>query len=84
LATICPAIPKDAKTWDEIVNLQCSTGHGLGKKGKKIGIRLKIILAESVKGAIHTSELESMFEKVGKGLSLPWKVESEVMWVESK
>jgi retrograde regulation protein 2 len=78
LATIVPALPQDADSFSKTVSFQCTTAHGLGKKGKKVGIKLKIILAETAKHAVRVGDLEAIFDKVGKGLPLPWKVEAEV------
>lgn len=78
LATVIPALPTDAENFENTVKLRCTTGHGLGKKGKKVGIKLKIILTEGAKSAVLTGDLEGLFDRVGKGLHLPWKVEAEV------
>lgn len=78
LATIIPALPTQAEAFSKTVSLKCSTGHGLGKKGKKEGIKLKILLPKAVKGAVDDEDLEGMCGKVGKGLELKWVVEAEV------
>lgn len=78
LPTIIPALPTEAEVFSKTVSLKCKTAHGLGKKSKKEGIKLKIKLAKAVKGAVVVGDLEGIFDKVGKGLKLNWVVEAEV------
>ncbi|KAG0650759.1 Retrograde regulation 2 [Hyphodiscus hymeniophilus] len=73
LGTVIPVSPTSVKDSD-IVSLHSSTSAGLGKKGHKIGIRLRIKLVK--KGG--ADGLAAMFNSVGKNLSLDWKVEAEV------
>jgi hypothetical protein len=52
--------------------------HGLGKKGKKAGIRLKIELSRDLRLGVYVSDVENPFSKVGKGLVSDWRVEAAV------
>ena len=79
LATIVPALPASEEALKQTLTLDCSTGHGLGKKGHKVGIRLKITLAQKARAGFSVGALEGMFNSVGKGLQLAWKVEAEVV-----
>lgn len=77
-ATIVPALPHDAQAFHNTVSLKASISHGLGKKGKKQGIKLKIKLAKAVRGSVDNAGLEGLFDKVGKGMELKWVVEAVV------
>jgi retrograde regulation protein 2 len=61
-----------------MVKFETWTGQGLGKKGHKVGVRLKIILGEDAGCGIRAGDVENMFGRVGKGLPLGWKVEAEI------
>lgn len=76
LAAVIPLFP-DTVELLKVVSLNASTSHGLGKKGHKVGIRLRIKLAQ--KDGISVAVTEGMFNKVGKSLQLGWKVEGEVV-----
>jgi retrograde regulation protein 2 len=78
LATVSPAFPSSEDTLSKMVKFETWTGQGLGKKGHKVGIRLKITLGEDARRGVRAGDLEGLFSKVGKGLSLEWKVEAEV------
>jgi retrograde regulation protein 2 len=78
LATLTPAFPSSENALGKMVKFETWTGHGLGKKGHKVGIRLKIFLSEHARRGIRAGDLEGMFGRVGKGLPLEWKVEAEV------
>jgi retrograde regulation protein 2 len=79
LATVMPVFPASEDAVKQTLTLVCSTGHGLGKKGHKVGIRLKISLAQKARAAVSVGALKGMFSSVGRGLQLGWKVEAEVM-----
>ena len=76
LAAVIPVFPATAETLDAVF-LDSSTSHGLGKKGHKVGIRLRIKLAQ--KDRVSIAVAEGMFNRVGKSLQLGWKVEAEVV-----
>ncbi|KAE9382250.1 hypothetical protein N431DRAFT_425681 [Stipitochalara longipes BDJ] len=78
LALLTPAFPSSEDTLRKIVKFETWTGQGLGKKGHKVGIRLKIILSEDSQRGVRAGDLEGLFGRVGKGLALGWKVEAEV------
>ncbi|KAH8676543.1 putative retrograde regulation protein 2 [Tricladium varicosporioides] len=78
LAIIVPAPPSSEKTIGNVVSFHPSTSHGLGKKGHKVGIRLKIDIAASARNGLSVKSLEDLYSKVGKGLKTDWKVEAEV------
>ncbi len=78
LATLTPAFPFTADALSKMVKFETWTGQGLGKKGHKVGIRLKITLGEGVRRGVRAGDLEGVFRGVGKGLPLGWKVEAEV------
>jgi len=78
LALLTPSFPSSDKALQEVVRFEPWTGHGLGKKGHKVGIRLKIVLGEDSRVGIRAGDLEGLFGRVGKGLPLGWKVEAEV------
>ena len=79
LATVIPAFPSDGEVLKQTVSFDCSSGHGLGKKGGKVGIKLRISLARKAHAGISVGALEDMFSSVGRGLPLAWKVEAEVL-----
>ena len=76
LAAVIPVFPATTELL-EVVSLDASTSHGLGKKGHKVGIRLQIRLAQ--KDVVSVAVTEGMFNKVGKSLQLGWKVDAEVV-----
>lgn len=76
LAAVIPVFPASVDHL-KVVSLDASTSNGLGKKGHKVGIRLKIHLAQ--KDAVSIVVTEGMFNRVGKSLQLGWKVETEVV-----
>lgn len=76
LAAVIPVFPASEERL-KVVSLDASTSHGLGKKGHKVGIRLKINLAQKDHDSIAVTE--GMFNSVGKSLQLGWKVEAEVV-----
>jgi retrograde regulation protein 2 len=78
LATVIPIFPTK-ETIEESISFIASASHGLGKKGHKVGIRLKIKLKQTLAEGLSVGELEGMFEKVGKGLKVDWKAEAEVV-----
>jgi retrograde regulation protein 2 len=78
LATLTPASPSSEDALGKIVKFETWTGHGLGKKGHKVGIRLKIVLSEYARLGIRAGDVEGIFGRVGKGLPLGWRVEAEV------
>ncbi|PMD13305.1 putative retrograde regulation protein 2 [Hyaloscypha hepaticicola] len=78
LPTLTPIIPSNEDALGKMVKFETWSGQGLGKKGHKVGIRLKIVLDEDLRRVVRAGELESMFGRVGKGLTLGWKVEAEV------
>jgi retrograde regulation protein 2 len=78
LATVSPAFPSSGDALSKIVKFETWTGHGLGKKGHKVGIRLKITLSEDARRGVRAGDLEGIFGRVGKSLSLGWKVDAEV------
>ncbi|KAH7400453.1 putative retrograde regulation protein 2 [Cadophora sp. MPI-SDFR-AT-0126] len=78
LATIMPAFPTSEKVLEGMIKMQASTASGLGKKGHHVGIRLKLLVSQKAQLGIQIGELEGMFQKVGKGMPLKWKVEAEV------
>ncbi|KAE8443037.1 hypothetical protein EG329_002431 [Mollisiaceae sp. DMI_Dod_QoI] len=81
LVTAVPVFPASASSLCEIFEVRkCSTGHGLGKKGHKVGIKLDI--GVSSKCGLSAMELEGIFGKVGKGLHLGWKVEADITFDE--
>jgi retrograde regulation protein 2 len=81
LATAVPVFPESVQALHRAVNIRsCSSGHGLGKKEHKVGIKLNILVAS--KCGLPAMELEGIFGKVGKGLHLGWKVEADVMFDE--
>lgn len=77
-ATVVPAFPSSVGEAEKFV-FSAKSSHGLGKKGKKVGIALKITLDQSLKRGVRLGELEDIFRKVGKGLTLDWKVEAEIL-----
>lgn len=77
-ATVVPAPPSSEKALNNIVLFHPSTSHGLGKKGHKVGIRLKIDIAASARNGLAIGSLEDLFSKVGKGLKIDWKVVADV------
>jgi retrograde regulation protein 2 len=76
LASVIPVFPANAESLN-VISLNPSTSHGLGKKGHKVGIRLQISLDN--KDAVSIGVLEGMFKSVGKTLQIGWKVEAEVV-----
>ncbi|KAF4628650.1 hypothetical protein G7Y89_g9500 [Cudoniella acicularis] len=78
LAIVIPAFPSSEDTARQTLSFAPSTSHGLGKKGHKVGICLKITLAQRVRNELGAGDLESLFSKVGKGLKTDWKVEAEI------
>ena len=76
LAAVIPVSPASVDRL-KVVSLDASTSHGLGKKGHKVGIRLKIHLVQ--KDSVSIAATEGMFNRVGKSLQLGWKVEAEVV-----
>jgi retrograde regulation protein 2 len=80
LANVIPVFPAHAEVLD-VISLNSSTSHGLGKKGHNVGIRLRISLATKKDGAAGPGrgEMEGMFKSVGKSLHLGWQVEPEVV-----
>jgi retrograde regulation protein 2 len=78
LAMLTPIIPSNEDALGKMVKFETWSGQGLGKKGHKVGIRLKIVFDEDLRRVVRAGELESMFGRVGKGLTLGWKVEAEV------
>jgi retrograde regulation protein 2 len=79
LGYVLPYCPTSKEKLHELVGFDCSTGHGLGKKGKKVGIKLKISLAKSARTGLSVGGLEDMFKKVGKGLHIEWVVDAEIV-----
>jgi retrograde regulation protein 2 len=78
LAAIIPVFPGNDDLLKRLPVLKASTSNGLGKKGHKVGIRLKIVPAEGTRKGVSAGTLEGLFDKVGKGLHIGWKVEAEV------
>lgn len=76
LATVIPVFPTTEDVM-KAVSLHPTTSHGLGKKGHKVGIRLRVTLATT--NGFRPSALEGMFNSVGKTLQLGWKLEAEVV-----
>ncbi|KAF8860868.1 putative retrograde regulation protein 2 [Acephala macrosclerotiorum] len=77
LATTIPVFPPKPSTLYDVVHVKnCSTGHGLGRKGHKVGIKLE--MSVSSKCGLSAGELEGIFGKVGKGLHLGWKVDADI------
>jgi retrograde regulation protein 2 len=79
LATLTPIVPSNEDALGKMVRFGTWSGQGLGKKGHKVGIRLKIVLDEDLRRAVRADDVEGMFGRVGKGLLLGWKVEAEVL-----
>lgn len=79
LGYVLPFCPKSEEALNALVKFESSTGHGLGKKGKKVGIKLKISLAQSARVGLSMGGLEDMFKKVGKGLHIEWVVDAEIL-----
>jgi len=78
LATLTPIVPSNEDALGKMVKFGTWSGQGLGKKGHKVGIRLKIVLDEDLRCGVRAEDVEGMFARVGKGLLLGWKVEAEV------
>jgi retrograde regulation protein 2 len=78
LATLTPVLPSSENALNKMVKFETWTGQGLGKKGHKVGIMLKIVLGEDAPRRVRAGDLEGIFGRVGKGLPLGWKVEAEV------
>jgi retrograde regulation protein 2 len=78
LATLTPILPSSENALSKMVKFETWTGQGMGKKGHKVGIRLKIVLGEDAPHGVRAGDLEGMFGRVGKGLPLGWKVEAEI------
>jgi retrograde regulation protein 2 len=78
LATVFPVFPSTYKALDMIRFTPTTQNHGLGKKGKKAGIRLKIELGKELRRGVSAGEVEYPLSKVGKGLVSDWRVEAEV------
>jgi retrograde regulation protein 2 len=78
LGTVLPTCPQTVQKLKQTVVFSASTSHGLGSKGHKVGIRLRIAVDPSSRTAISVRELEGKFDNIGKGLHLGWKVEAEV------
>ena len=74
LASVVPVFPASVKDLD-VISLRSSTSAGLGKKGHKLGIRLRISMARKDESS---AILANMFNNVGKSLQIGWKVEAEV------
>lgn len=79
LAVVMPAMPDSELAIKNHLLLEPVVSHGLGKKGHKVGIRLKIRLHPHGSAGLASGELEGIFEKIGKGLKVDWKVEAEVV-----
>ena len=79
LATLTPIVPSNEDALGKMVRFGTWSGQGLGKKGHKVGIRLKIVLDEDLRRGVRADDVEGMFGRVGKGLLLGWKVEAEVV-----
>lgn len=79
LGTVMPACPESEEKLKKTISFEASTSHGLGKKGHKVGLRLRIMLDVASRNVISVGALEGIFDKVGKGLHLGWKVEAEVV-----
>ncbi|KAG9233578.1 putative retrograde regulation protein 2 [Amylocarpus encephaloides] len=78
LTIVMPAPPTSEVDLHKHILLEPRISHGLGKKGHKVGIRLKIKLHLLASGCLTTGDIESVFDKIGKGLKSDWKVEAEV------
>lgn len=78
LAAVIPVFPGNDDLLKRLPVLKALTSNGLGKKGHKVGIRLKIVPAEGTRKGVSAGTLEGLFDKVGKGLHIGWKVETEV------
>ena len=78
LALVMPILPTSEAELAHHISLETKTEHGLGKKGHKVGIRLKIKLHPTLIGGLNSYDVESLFGKIGKGLKVDWKVEAEV------
>ena len=78
LAIVFPAFPSNKAALDMIRFSPSTQNHGLGKKGKRAGIRLKIELSKELRQGVYVGDVESPFSKVGKGLVSDWRVEAAV------
>jgi retrograde regulation protein 2 len=78
LAIVMPSRPTSEAQIRQHISLEAKTSHGLGRKGHKVGIRLKIQLHPDVKGDLRSFKIEKSFEKIGKGLKVDWKIEADV------
>jgi retrograde regulation protein 2 len=67
LAILTPASPSADNTLSNMVKFEIWTGHGLGKKGHKVGIRLKIKLSDDARRGLLDGEVVAMFGRIGKG-----------------
>lgn len=77
IATVMPASPVSEEDIEDHILLEPKIAHGLGRKGHKVGVRLKIRLLSAASAGVSRGEVESMF-RIGKGLKVDWKVEAEV------
>ena len=77
LANIIPVFPASVEDLN-VVSLNASTSAGLGKKGHRVGIRLKISLRQNAGVVSPGPSLVGMFNGVGKSLQIARKVDAEV------
>ncbi|CAG8961878.1 hypothetical protein HYFRA_00013678 [Hymenoscyphus fraxineus] len=77
LAHVMPAAPVSEEVIHNHILLKPEVTYGLGKKGHKVGIRLRIELGPGATG-LAAGEIEKYFDKIAKGLKVDWKVEAEV------
>jgi retrograde regulation protein 2 len=78
LGMVLPAPPKSEEALKKAVGFVTSISHKLGNKGHKSGIKMSIYLSPEARRGIRAGAIEAVFENVGKGLELGWKVEAEV------
>lgn len=79
MATVIPTYPTSVEEMKTILQLDGSAPHGLSKESHKPSIRLHVSLNPAWSNGFGSEDLAEMFDKVGKGLHLGWKVKTELV-----
>jgi retrograde regulation protein 2 len=75
LSTVVPTFPATATELDKAIALSAST-HG--SDTRKVRIKVHVVLEPTLSTGVKIDELEGIFDKVGKGLHLGWKIKTEI------
>lgn len=81
LAELCPVFSIIPHVLVESLSCEATFSKSLGKKRKKSGIQLRVTMPgkDCDLPGRDFGQLQGMWKKVGKGLSLDWKVEMEMV-----